>query len=262
MRKIAALIDFTPTCDITINYTIQVATTLGLDVVLVNVAEDENSKKEAQEKLTPYLDSLAQHSIASSSHIEIGAFDAIIDGTIQILDPELVIAGTHGIQGLKQTLFGAHILKLAQAISRPVLVVQDQSKTPGAGIKRVLFSIGPHEDFEKEIDFVADFVQGLGAKVLIYTITKSVQDITDELTHNYTYAKKVFAEKDIEFEHCIEESQDFSLGYSRQTIAYMENNPFDLVVMASDSSERYRAFSKTDKENLLLNTLAVPVLCV
>lgn len=262
MNKLAALIDFTPTCEVTLSYLTHLSKMLGTDAVLVNIEEDHAKKELAETKLEVYVQKMRDNQLECATHVEIGDFNSIIDTTLQLLNPQLVITGTHGIHGLKQTLFGAHILKLAQNISIPLLVVQDNSRLNPGGIEKILFSMGPHENFETTIDFVASMAKDLNSKVVIYTIIKSAQDISDGLAHNNNYAKRVFEAVGVLCEHVVEESQDFSLGFSRQTIHFMEKNPFDMVVMPADASEMYRAFSKTDKENLILNTLAVPVLCV
>ncbi len=262
MNKLAALIDFTPTCEVALSYLNMLTITLGTEAVLVNIEENQEKKELIEARLELYAKKIRKGSLACATHVEIGDFDSIIDTTLQLLNAELVITGTHGVKGLKQTLFGAHILKLAQNISIPLLVVQDESKVNPNGIEKILFSMGPHENFEGTIDFIASLAKDLNSTVVIYTIIKSAQDLSDELVHNNNYAKRVFEAVGVPFEHVVEESQDFSLGFSRQTIHYMEKNPFDMVVMPADASEMYRAFSKTDKENLVLNTLAVPVLCV
>lgn len=262
MNKLAALIDFTPTCEVTISYLSLLAKKLGKEAVLVNIEEDVLKKEVTESKLELYAKKVRDMGLECTTHVETGEFNSIVDTTLQFLNPHLVITGTHGIKGLKQTLFGAHILKLAQEVSVPMLVVQDNSVIKQNGIRRILFSMGPHEDFESTIDYVASLAKDLSSEVVIYTIIKSAQDLSDALVHNNNYAKRVFEAVGVPFEHVVEESQDFSLGFSRQTIHYMEKNPFDMVVMPADASEMYRAFSKTDKENLILNTLAVPVLCV
>ncbi|HCS21706.1 MAG TPA: hypothetical protein DIW47_14300 [Bacteroidetes bacterium] len=262
MNKLAALIDFTPTCEVTLSYLSLLAKKLGTATVLINIEEESSNKEEVESKLEVYGQKVREQNLKCDTHVEIGDFNSIIDPTLQLLAPQLVVTGTHGIKGLKQTLFGAHILKLAQEISIPLLVVQDESKVNEMGIEKMLFSMGPHENFEPTIDYVASLAKDLNSQVVIYTIIKSSQDLSDALTHNNNYAKRVFEAVGVPFEHVIEESQDFSLGFSRQTIHYMEKNPFDMVVMPADASEMYRAFSKTDKENLILNTQAVPVLCV
>ncbi|MHB1278187.1 MAG: universal stress protein [Bacteroidia bacterium] len=262
MNKLAALIDFTPTCEVTLSYLSLLTKTLGTEAVLVNVEADQERKALVEAELELYAKKIRNNELECATHVEVGDFNAIIDSTLQLLNPQLVITGTHGIKGLKQTLFGAHILKLAQNISIPLLVVQDESKLNPKGIQNILFSMGPHEKFEATIDFVASLAKDLNSRVVIYTIIKSAQDLSDELTYNNNYAKRVLEAVGVPFEHVIEESQDFSLGFSRQTIHYMEKNPFDLVVMPADASEMYRAFSKMDKENLILNSPGVPVLCV
>lgn len=262
MNKLAALIDFTPTCEVTLSYLNMLTITLGAEAVLVNIEEDQERKGLIEAKLGLYAKKMHGSKMECATHVEIGDFNTLVDTTLQLLNAQLVITGTHGVKGLKQTLFGAHILKLAQNISIPLLVVQDDSKVNPNGIEKILFSMGPHEKFEGTIDFIASLAKDLNSMVVIYTIIKSAQDLSDELVYNNNYAKRVFEAVGVPFEHVIEESQDFSLGFSRQTIHYMEKNPFDMVVMPADASEMYRAFSKTDKENIILNTLSVPVLCV
>lgn len=261
MKKIAALIDFTPTCDVTIAYSIYMAKAIGAEIVLVNIAEDEEGRAAAQNKIAPYKELIETNGVACSLQLSIGSFNAVIDSLLQLIGPQLCISGTHGVHGLKQTLFGAHIVKLAQNVTAPLLVVQDESKLNEGGIKNILFSMGAHTGFEPQIEYAVELAKTLGSKVTIYTIIKSAFDITDELNHNINYAKQLMGEKEVAFEHVIEESNDHSLGYSRQTINYIDNNPFDMMVMASDPSEQNRAFSKADKENLILNTSALPVLC-
>lgn len=262
MKKVAALIDFTPTCDVTLSYTEYLGKNLAAEISLVNIAENDAAKAAAIDKLKSYETKLNEKGIKNSPHVEVGSFTATIDTSLQLLGTELAVTGTHGAQGLKQNLFGANILKLAQKISTPLFVVQDGSKLSGEGIKNILFLIGPHSNFESKSKFGVALAKALGSKITFYTIIKSAFNVSDKLNANINYAKELCEKENVSYEHIVEDSLVNSVGYSRQTVKYMEEHTFDLAIMAAEESSENRAFSKSDKENIVLNSLMVPVLCV
>jgi nucleotide-binding universal stress UspA family protein len=173
----------------------------------------------------------------------------------------MVIIGTHGIKGLRQKMTGADILKLIRSIPVPVIVIQKESAVPSLGFKRLVFPVGGHERFDRQIQAAVMMAGIFSLEVLIYSIRKKGDEWTPALKKNITEAEKVFSEHGISYRRIEEEPNVLSVGYTRQTLCYAAASGCDLISIMSVPTREHYYFAQADKEEMLTNELRIPVLC-
>jgi len=191
--------------------------------------------------------------------MEEGTFFNIIEQSIDKLHVSMVVIGTHGKIGLKQAIFGSHILRLVQMLNVSSLVVQESSKWHEGGFDKVLFPISSHSNFELKVKQTRELMSE-SAHIDLYAIYKTSQ-LDEETKKNIESCMVYFAQESLDYSLVEEDAQFFSVGYARQTLAYVGANPVNLISIMAQAAGDTKVFSKVDKENVILNEYGIPVLC-
>ncbi|MCC7299034.1 MAG: universal stress protein [Bacteroidia bacterium] len=260
MKTIAALIDFTEGCKIALQQAAIIAEKAGAEMHAVYILNDASKASEMEEKVLQFAKSVA--GMPANIKATIGTGD-LLEGAakaIRHLDPFLVVVGTHGIKGLKQHLFGAHILKLVQAIPYPCVVVQENTKVNTNGFNSVLFPVGSHPHYHIKIEQAKRVADVFNSEIVQYEIEKST-GVDDVVRNNSKKAKEFFSNHFTRYKSVIEDPNVVSVGYSRQTLKYAAAHQSDLIVLMADVPASEAFYGKADKENFLTNEFGIPVLC-
>lgn len=172
----------------------------------------------------------------------------------------LMVCATHGPRGLKQSLFGAQILKLVRKVQIPSLVVQKNSPlNNGFGI--IVMPVAGHADISQLLDGVCLLAKAFGSTVHIYQQDRAGETPSRELLDNKARMQARLAAEGIPCELVEEPSRSFSVGFAGATIAYAERVGAGCIAIMSVASEEYRYIADAEKERLLANEPGIPVLC-
>jgi len=261
MYKIVALIDFTPTTEVVISFAKKIAQQKKAEVTLLTIIAKNAGEATAETaaKMAAYGKVLTDAGVKCDIEIGEGSFFSVVGVCVDKLQASLAIVGTHGKKGIMQSLLGANILKLVQMLHLPCLVVQDDSVYPEGGFKNVLFPIAAHSRYEMKIEQTRQLMAANGVANL-YAIYKT-DSLENELKQNLKLSEEVFKKYDVKYTIVNEEATLYSVGFSRQSIEYMKKHKTDLVAIMSQVSHLNTFFGKADKENIILNPMATPVLC-
>lgn len=261
MYRIVSLIDFTPTTSVVLEFTKKIALKNGAEVVLLTIVPKSGDEAiaEATKKMEPLKGELIGSGVSCKIEIGEGNFFTVIGSYVDKIQASLAIIGTHGKQGLKQNLFGANILKLVQLLHLPSLVVQNESVYPEHGFKNLLFPIAAHSRYEMKIEQTRQ-IMATDGKVNLYAIYKT-DNLEAELRQNIKLSEEMFKKFNINYEIIAEEATLYSVGFSRQSLEFMKKKDIELVSIMAQVSHLNKFFGKADKENIILNPMAVPVLC-
>lgn len=258
--KIAALVDLSEICNKAVEFAGLMASKSNSQLVLVHVLGADSSEDQAKEALQK-LSAYAGDGVDVKMHVATGNFFSIIPTLIHDLEVDFVVVPTHGKVGLMQNLFGANILKLIKTLPVPSLVVQEGSEIGANPFEKISFPVGPHNDFEVKIKQTSSFAKVFGSKVIIYTVRNDIRGISDKLRSNIHAAKSYFEDNGVEHEVISEEPSGFSVGYAKHILAYAENNSLSAISIMANVSDDNGYIGNSDKENILLNSQQLPVLC-
>lgn len=262
MKKIATLIDFTPTCEKSVEYSAAIAEKAGAELILVHIASDEkgNDGDQITHELEKYTSKIGAN-ISVRCFVDFGSFYHVVPTTMLKLEVDMVIVGTHGKKGLKQNLFGANILKLVKSLDVPCLVIQDESVFNENTFKKLLFPIAPHEHFEVKYRQVGSIAKLFDSEVCIFAIQKDIRGFSEMNQKNLLRTKKYFDENNIKYKEVKQVQTTYSVGYAKDILKFAsENNIGTLCIMSKVSKDNFY-FGNIDKENILINQAAIPVFC-
>lgn len=259
MKSIAVLIDFTDGSKTALTQAAALAKKINAKIIGLHIVSAQNKVADATVQLNQFLQEFAG-GIVTESQVSIGSLNTAVHDGLKKIDPDLVVVCTHGVKGMFQTLFGAHILKLVQSIPYPCIVIHEKSNVDLANTKKILFPLGPHPDFMTKIKQVSAFAKALNAAVVIYEIDRPAGEYDVLLAKNMELAKSYFEEQGVPYSKVLEEVKVFSVGFSRQTIDYASQNDISIIGLMATVSQNEELFGLGDKENFLVNEQGISVL--
>lgn len=262
MKIISALIDFTETSKIAVQYASKIATREKATVNLLHITSNgDEQEEETKRKLIEFTE-IEKLNIPFSVSLGSGHYLKKIPKLLQLSDSDFVVIGTHGTKGIFQTLFGSNVLNLVQHLTIPALVVQDNTPVPPLPIKKILFPLAPHSDFKIKVEHTARWAKLFDAEVDVFCLFKGDDTLPENIAINLELTKDMFDELGVKYKTTLKDSQVYSIGYAKDIIAYTEDKDFNLLAIMSQNSEENMYFGNVDKTNLILNPKGIPVLCI
>lgn len=172
----------------------------------------------------------------------------------------LLVLGTHGPHGLRQSLFGADILKLVRHSAIPALVVQEDSP-PQDRLDRIVLPVAAHADIDRLLDLVCSLAKAYAAEVHVFQLMRPNEAPSDELLSNKLRMLERLASEGVRHVEVNEPSEVFSIGFAEPTIRYAERVGAGAIAIMSHASDEYRYMADAEKERMLTNHAHIPVLC-
>lgn len=262
MKKIAVLIDFTDGSKTALRQACQLASKSGAAIHVVNIVDSPDKSLRAEQALSNVIEEHATCKVKAHTEVGVGPLFTAVPSLLKKIEPDLVIICTHGIKGMFQHLFGAHILKLVQTIDYPTIVIQGNNKINFAEINKILMPIGPHPDFSIKVEQTASLAKALDAEVVVYEIDREGFDSGDYLMDkNRNLICQYFDDHQVAYSKKVDDLKVISAGFSRQTLEFGSQENVSLISLLSTVSKDEVVFGVGDKENFLVNAYGIPILC-
>lgn len=173
---------------------------------------------------------------------------------------QLLVMGTHGPHGLRQSLFGAHILKLVRRAVVPSFVVQAESPVDQE-LSRIVMPVAGHKDIGRLLSTVALLAKAWAAEVHVFQLVRPGEQPSDELLANKLRMLDALRENGIRTVEANEPSTSFSVGFAKATVEYAQRVGAGAIAIMAHASEEYRYIADAEKERILANEARIPVIC-
>jgi len=261
MKRIAVLVDFSPESLLAIRHAANLARRSGAVVVGVHVTADSDVIQ-AMDRLRTVVSESVGEGVETDAVVAEGHLFESVTGAVVTANPDLVFLCTHGVKGA-QHLFGAHIVKLVQALPYPCVVVQRNSVVKPEGYRNILVPASPYPGFERKAEQSATLGHVFSGEVILYEIDKYIGNSSEEVSANLELAVGVCDRMGVPHRRVLDEVSVMSMGYARQTLQYAKDHSIDLIAIMSEQMDSNVAILKADKESVLTNEFGIPVLaCV
>jgi nucleotide-binding universal stress UspA family protein len=263
MNDILCPTDFTPAADVAKSLGALIAARWDASVTVLHVMDKDHAKQgdaltSAKSLLTHAEERLKKVSRVRTLHREGDFMKEIAAESAK--GHSLMVVGTHGAQGLRQSLFGADILKLVRKVTIPSLVVQDKT-SPSNDFKKILMPVAGHMDISMLLDTVVKLAQAFGSEVHVFQVMRPGEEPSDQLLKNKLAMLERMRSEKIPVQEVNEPTTKFSVGFAEQTTDYAARIKASTIAIMARASDEYRYIADAEKERLLSNTAAVPVLC-
>lgn len=253
--------DLTPASDVALHYAVMLAGKLGAPVTHLHILGKDDRGPGARAALETVMAERRKR----FNDGEVAGTSLLLEGdVIKGIAEEtakrkgFLVAGTHGAKGLRQSLFGADMLKLVKRSALPAVVVQKESTVSAP--ERIVMPVAPHADIDRLVDAVCLLARTFGSEVHLYQLARLNDEPSPELLANKARTVERLGKEGIKCMQPVEPSATFSIGFAQATIDYAERIGAGLIAVMAKASDEFHYLADTDKERMLTNTARIPVL--
>ena len=173
---------------------------------------------------------------------------------------KLMVAGTHGVQGLRQEMLGSDMLKLVRTVPVPTLVVQLYAKR-NVQMKRIVMPVAAHTDISPLLDSVCKLAKAFDAEVDVYQQLVDGDSTSNALLKNKVAMMERLKKEGIRHNEVNEPVGKFYEGFAVRTIRYAHKVEAGCIAVMAMASGEHKKIADKEKQELLTNEKGIPVLC-
>ncbi len=251
--------DFTEISGYALEHAIKIARTVNEDIILLHVIDKNESPgvvNARKEKLKALAEKTSKDSgLDITFRIARGKIFAEIGDFADEHEASMVIMGTHGVRGM-QKLTGSWALKVILKSNVPFIVVQDKPAYDEK-VNNIVFSVNFRSENKQKVNMAIFMGKYFDSKIHIIKQEASDKSLRKKLNINLTFAAKLFAQNNIDYE--IHELPRGDLG--KQTIEYAQSINADMIVIVTKRGLSMAAMGTTE-QYIIANSSKIPVCCV
>jgi nucleotide-binding universal stress UspA family protein len=262
MKNILALVDLTSLSPKVVDQAIALATKSQAALTLCYIVDSPQAPQEAEAQiaLSDFAKQAKNQGVDVEIIIEHGSLFDTGTTLVKRLKPNLVVAGTRGVEAIKKGSFGSTIHKLVKELPGTTLVVNSNSTTVKGGYRKILLPVAPHPDYLAKVEAALDLLADDG-EISLFAIVKPGSPFDAPTQANIEATKTLLTSRGAKWNYKEDEADPYAVGYSAQTIRVIKEEGYDLISIMAKVSQRNMHFGKFDKEGVLLNTEGIQVLC-
>ncbi len=257
-KDILCATDFTPASDAALKFAGLIARRTGAGITLLHImaSQDPKLEQDGRNAMAAQMERCGVAELARPLLAEGNVLQGIADHSAN--GHALLVIGTHGAKGLRQSLFGADMLKVARRSAVPVVVVQEDSAIRPP--EQIVLPVAAHAGIDRLLDAVCVLAKAFASEVHIYQLSRPNETVSEELLANKDRMIERLRAEGLRWESSLEPPTTFSIGFAGPTIEYAERVGGGLIAVMAHASDEYRYMADAEKERLLMNPARIPVL--
>ncbi|MCB9183897.1 MAG: universal stress protein [Flavobacteriales bacterium] len=260
MPDLLCTTDLSPASDTALTHAIALGDRLGARVSLLHVIGKQERDAGAKEKVKADIEAKLDR-LGAQARILLPDGDFMSEIVSESGRGHLMLVmGTHGPHGLRQTLFGADILKLVRKSAVPSYVVQAHSPVDRE-LNRIVLPVAGHAEIGRLLDTVCLLAKACAAEVDVYQLVRPGESPSDALLDNKLRMIERLQEEGIRHQEVNEPSSSFSVGFAKATIDYAKRVNAGAIAIMAHASDEFRYIADAEKERILANESGIPVIC-
>lgn len=260
MNNFLAFVNFTEASSLAVKQAAALAKLHGGKLHLCHVSQGE-SDHEVERKLSQYAKEVEEHGVeVSTLHVK-GDFFAEAPAVTKRLDPEMVIIGSVGEEGMSISHFGSAVYKLVRSLPSASLIIQSNAVLATNGYRKALLPLSEHKNLKDVVNSLRN-IMASDAKVTILDVAVNGAEMDEMLSANAKAVQFELDKYNINWTLKSVKVSKASLGHAQAILDEMAKEGMDLIAMPADVAKRSLLFGKMDKEALISNAHGFPVLCL
>lgn len=260
--KILCPTDLTLAADMALNYAGDIAGRASGSVTLFHALAKKDAKADGADLRKAHatnLDNLSKHGVKVEQVQRGGPYMKEIAAEAAN-GCALMVAGTHGVQGLRQEMLGSDMLKLVRSVPVPTLVVQLYANRK-VDMARIVMPVAGHANINPLLDSVCLLAKAYGAEVHIYQQIIEGNTTSNALLANKDKMKDRLVKEGIKFHEMNETVGNYYEGFALRTIRYANKVGAGCIAIMAAQSGEHKKIADKEKQEILTNAKGIPVLC-
>jgi len=258
MSKIIVPTDFTAVSKVAIRYACEISKATGSEVHLLHIVKTKGEVDEANKKMLAIVEEFK--GLTGSQLQTIARVGNIFDDIPNVAEEEkaeLVVMGTHGLQGM-QFIVGSHALRIVSESKVPMIIVQGETIKHGS-VTKVLVPLDLHQETKQKLRFAADVAKRFDAEIHLISPKEKDEYLHNRLARNLGYAEGYLEERNVRYKTTITDAD--SGGFVKDLLKYAKYAEIDLICILNTAEERLvHAFGVDSEQKIITNDAAIPVM--
>lgn len=252
--------DFTSTADCALDHAIRTAEIAGAEILLLHVVNKEADIKDAKKKMGAIVDRELNHDghqINLTAHVRIGSIFEDIGDYASEEGAELIFMGTHGASGW-QHITGSYAMKVIGSSQVPFIVVQEKD-VKETGYDDIVVPLDLNKETKQKLNMVANMAKYFDSRIHIIIPDESDEYFKRDIKTNIQFAKKFFAERDLEMSTTLVPSS----GFDKEVIRHAIKIDADLITIVNLQKNKILGLlGHNYEQKMITNDGQVPVMIV
>lgn len=265
-RSILVPTDFSKVCENAMMHAAGIARQIDANLILVHVINSDTKaylkkNKLSKEIVSDLLQTYQKHLVRDFGlrvdiYVVEGKITEQIPSLVKKLEVDLLTFGTHGKKGM-QIITGSHAMKLINAVSIPVLVVQKRGFEEG--YKTIVFPVNTSTEYIAKLNWTIFIAKSFDAKVKLFVFNEPRLKVRAKMDSVLARIREAFLENNIQF---TEDIAEFKTDFPKQIMQFAISNSAQLITIKVDNDEFEPSFIVGSlEEKMLFNSAQIPVFC-
>lgn len=210
---------------------------------------------QARYQLDQLVKKAEEAGVRAKAELVLGSGREKIEDYIEPYRIEMVIMGSHGATGFRETIIGSNTQRVIRNVAVPALVVKKPFK--GTEIENIVFASRFKEDVKMAVRLTVDFARHWNAKVHLLFINM-VSHLIDERIARLIMSKEVEQYPETDFTMSITETNDKEFGITDFAV----KSGADIVAVALEPQSTVGRLINPNLAEQLINHAPFPVLII
>lgn len=235
-------------------HAIATAKPLGAEIYLLHVVAKEKDINSADKKLSELI-AANTSSVKLIPSVRLGNIFEDIGAFAAEHHSELIFMGTHGAHGW-QHLTGMNALKVITHSSVPFVIVQEKTANE-TGYDDIVVPLDLNKETKQKLAIVANLAKYFKSRVHVITPEETDEFLRHQVKANILFAKKYFAERDIEVTATVVPGT----GFDKQVVKHAVEIGADLIaIMNLNKNNMFGGVFSNHEEYIMTNDAQIPTL--
>jgi nucleotide-binding universal stress UspA family protein len=259
-KVILVPVDFSKVSEVCVNHACSIAQRVGADIHLLHLVDKEKSLADGRAQLDAF--SKERQAIEGSEvkfleTVEVGNILKAIGEKAEELKANLVVMGTHGLQGLEY-IVGTHAVRIIGTADVPFVIVQEKEISKN-GYENIIVPIEIEAESKQKLSLVVQMAKTFDSAVHLVMPYESDEFRRNAQERNLSYASGFMKKNGVSYTAAVADPENDDLDEAAMQL--VEEKKGDLIaIMNWHESRIIGGIGSDDTQDIIINKNMVPVL--
>ena len=261
-KKILVPVEFSRVSEVSLGHASNIAVRIGAELHVMHLVDKEEQIADGETQLDEFLSKVKANlpaTVPMNAEVKVGEILTDIGKTAEALKVEMVVMGTHGLQGMEYIL-GTHAVRIVATAEVPFVIVQERP-IRSDGYKHIVVPMDLHSETKQKLETVARMAKYFDSEIHLIIPHEKDEFLFNALQRNLTFAKTFFKAKGVKYTAAM--SKEDSDDLDEASIKLALQTDADLIAIMNWRETRVLGIFGTDNtQDFIINKAMIPVMVV
>lgn len=253
-------VDFSRVSEVCVNHAYSIAQRVGADIHLLHLVDKEKNLADGRTQLEAFSKSrqaIEGNEVTFHHSVEIGNILKAIGEQAEALKVDLVVMGTHGLQGLEY-IVGTHAVRIVGTADVPFIIVQEKEISKN-GYENIIVPIEIEAESKQKLSLVAQMAKTFDSKVHLVVPYESDEFRRNAQKRNLIHAEGFMKQNGVSCTATLADKENDDLDEAAFQLVEEKNGDL-IAIMNWHESRILGGIGSDDTQDIIINKDMVPVL--